>query len=265
MRTDPSRGSAKVEVERRGAVTILWLNRPDVHNAIDAETARLLHGAILDIRDDVGTRVLLVSGRGGRAFSSGADLTDGANLFAGGEDPTSGPLQFSGLDPGKPSIAAIEGYCFAGGLELACWCDFRVAGDTAEFGVLNRRWGIPLVDGGTQRLPRIVGLSSALWLIETGIRIDASRAREIGLVQEVVPAGGALARAVALAERIAEYPRASLVADRSSALAAHGVRLPEGLAIEERGGIPTLSDPQFARGLERYASGERPEPPRPAG
>jgi enoyl-CoA hydratase len=132
---------ANVEVERRGPVTIVWVNRPEVHNAIDAETARLLHAALVAAGDDEAVRVLVVSGRGGRAFSSGADLTDGARLFEGREDPASGPLQFFGLDPGKPSIAAIEGYCFAGGLELACWCDFRIAGGTAEFGVLNRRWG----------------------------------------------------------------------------------------------------------------------------
>ena len=255
---------AKVEVERSGSVAIVWLNRPEVRNAIDSETARLLHAALVDVRDDERTHAVVVSGRGGRAFSSGADLTDGPGLFAGREDATSGPLQFSGLDTGKPSIAAVEGYCFAGGLELACWCDFRIVGATAEFGVLNRRWGIPLVDGGTQRLPRIVGLSNALWLIETGVRIDARRARDIGLAQEVVPAGTALDRAVELAERAAEYPRASLLADRASALAALGVPLDECLRQEEERGIPTLSEAELAEGLQRYASGDRPEPPVPA-
>ena len=120
------------------------------------------------------------------------------------------------------------------------------------------------MDGGTQRLPRIVGLSNALWLIETGVRIDARRARDIGLAQEVVPAGTALDRAVELAERAAEYPRASLLADRASALAALGVPLDEGLRQEEERGIPTLSEPELAEGLQRYASGDRPEPPVPA-
>src|SRR5439155_10546520 len=101
---------------------------------------------------------------------------------------------------GKPTIAAVEGYCFAGGMELACWCDFRVAGESAELGALNRRWGVPFVDGGTQRFTRIAGLGSALYLIETGARIGARRALELGLVQEVVPAGQALARALELAE-----------------------------------------------------------------
>ena len=255
----------KVEVEREGPVGVVWLNRPEVHNAIDAETASLLHAAFTDLRDDDDARAVVVGGRGGKAFSSGADLRDGAALFADRADPDCGPLQFSGLELGKPTLAAVEGFCLAGGLELACWCDFRIAGDGAEFGVVNRRWGIPLVDGGTQRLPRIVGLGAALWLVETGIQIDARRAREIGLVQEVVPAGRAADRALELAERVAAYPRASLVADRSSVLAAQGLPMEQGLALEAERGFPTLADPELARGLERYASGDRPPPPRAAG
>jgi enoyl-CoA hydratase len=256
---------AKVEVERRGPAAIVWLNRPEVHNAIDAETARLLHGRLVEVRDDDATRVVVFTGRGGKAFSSGADLRDGARLFDEPDDPASGPLQFSALDMEKPSIAAVEGFCLAGGLELACWCDFRIAGDGAQFGVVNRRWGIPLVDGGSQRLPRIVGLGTALWLVETGIQIDARRAREIGLVQEVVPSGGALDRAMELAERIAGYPQASLRADRASTLAALGVALEAGLSLEARRGVPPLADPEIEEGLRRYASGVRPPPPRPAG
>jgi enoyl-CoA hydratase len=254
---------AKVEVERRGPVTVVTLNRPEKHNAIDAETARSLNEALRAFGSDDGARVLIVTGQGGRAFCSGADLTAAGDLFADRADPSSGPLQFSGVDPGKPTIAAVEGYCFAGGLELACWCDFRVAGETAEFGVLNRRWGIPLIDGGTQRLPRIVGVGAALWLTETGIRIGAQRAKLIGLVQEVVPAGRALERALELAERMVDYPQASLQADRSSTLAALAMPLAEGLAQEERDGFATLSDPDLAAGLERYVSGNRPAPPAP--
>jgi enoyl-CoA hydratase len=256
---------ANVEVERRGPVAIVWLNRPQVHNAIDAETARLLHGRLLEVRNDESTRVLVVTGRGGKAFSSGADLRDGARLFDERGDPAPGPLQFSALDLEKPSVAAIEGFCLAGGLELACWCDFRIAGDGAQLGVVNRRWGIPLVDGGTQRLPRIVGLGAALWLVETGIQIDAQRAREIGLVQEVVPAGTALDRAVELADRIAAYPKASLLADRASTVDGFGLGLERGLSLEARRGVPALSDREIEEGLRRYASGDRPEPPRPAG
>jgi enoyl-CoA hydratase len=255
---------AKVEVERRDAVTIVSLDRPEVHNAIDSEAAALLHSAFVEFAGDDDARVLVVTGRGGRAFSSGADLKDGPDLFTNREDPTCGPLQFSGLDPGKPVIAAIEGYCFAGGLELAAWCDFRIAGRSSEFGVLNRRWGIPLVDGGTQRLARIVGLGNALWLIETGVRIDVDHALRIGLVQDVTPDGEALKWSLDLAKRIAAYPQSSLRADRSSTIAGLSLALDEGLALEERSGIPTLSDPELAEGLSGYASGNRPEPPIPS-
>jgi enoyl-CoA hydratase len=254
---------AKVEVARRDAVTVVSLNRPEVHNAIDSETAALLHEAFVGFAGDDEARVLVVTGRGGQAFSSGADLKDGPNLFTNREDPTCGPLQFSGLDPGKPVIAAIEGYCFAGGLELAAWCDFRIAARSSEFGVLNRRWGIPLVDGGTQRLARIVGLGNALWLIETGVRIDVDHALRIGLVQDVTPDGEALKWALDLAERITAYPQASLRADRSSTLEGLTLPITDGLALEERQGIPTLNDPDLAEGLSRYASGDRPDPPTP--
>ncbi len=254
---------AKVEVERLGAVTVVTLNRPEVHNAIDGETGGLLRDAIQAFAHDADARVLVVTGAGTTAFCTGADLKDVGGLAS--PPPGEGPLRFSRLEPGKPTIAAVEGYCFAGGLELACWCDFRIAGDTSEFGVLNRRWGIPLVDGGTQRLPRLVGLGTALWLIETGMRIDAARAKQIGLVQEVVPAGTALQRATELAERIAPYPQASLRADRASAVAALGLPLSEGFAGEESLGLASLADPEIGEALARYASGDRPEPPRPAG
>ena len=171
-------------------------------------------------------------------------------------------MGFSSLDPGKPTIAAVEGYCFAGGLELACWCDVRVAALGAEFGALSRRWGVPYVDGGTRRLPRIVGSGNALYLLVTGVRIDARRAYDMGLVQELVPAGHALARAVELAEAVARYPQASLRADRANALAAFDRPLAEGLRAERDRGLPTVFDPELAEALERFSSGDRPEPPR---
>jgi enoyl-CoA hydratase len=254
---------AKVEVERRDRVTVVRLNRPEVHNAIDAETSGLLHEAIEAFAADEEARVLVVTGAGGRSFCSGADLLDGPGLFAAATsgDELREPLGFASLDPGKPTVAAIEGHCLAGGLELACWCDWRVVGETAQFGILNRRWGIPLVDGGTQRLPRIVGLGNALYLIETGVRIGARRALAMGLVQEVVPDGTALDRAVDLAAHLADYPQSSLRADRSSALTAQGQPLAAGLDGEVAGSLPTLNDPELAAGLERFASGDRPSPP----
>lgn len=255
---------AKVEVSTAGAVTVLTLNRPEKHNAIDAETAGLLREAVGAFAADDDARVLVVTGAGGRAFCSGADLLDGPGLFeaasSGGEARE--PLGFASLDPGKPTVAAIEGHCLAGGLELACWCDWRVAGESASFGVVNRRWGVPLVDGGTQRLPRIVGLGAALYLIETGVRVDARQAFAMGLVQEVVPDGAALDRAVELAEHIAAYPQGSLRVDRASALAAQGRPLAEGLALELARGLPTMNAPELAAGLGRFAAGDRLEPPR---
>jgi enoyl-CoA hydratase len=163
-----------------------------------------------------------------------------------------GPLGFSGLEPGKPRIAAIEGYCVGGGVELACWCDLRIAGSGASFGALNRRFGVPWVDGGTQRLPRIVGLGNALYLLESGELIDAERALAMGLVQEVVPAGGVMERAIQLAERIAGYPQASLVADRENAVGALGMELQEGLRREAERGSVIASDPEMTRGVRRF-------------
>ena len=165
----------------------------------------------------------------------------------------------------KPTIAAVNGYCLAGGLELACWCDFRVADESAQFGVLNRRWGVPLLDGGTQRLPDIVGLGNALYLIETGVMIDARHALRMGLVQEFVPKGRALERALELARAISGYPQVSLRNDRRAAIDGLSLSLPEGLDLERRLHEPSLTDPAMMEGLRRYAAGDRPPPPRPPG
>ena len=165
----------------------------------------------------------------------------------------------------KPTIAAVNGYCLAGGLELACWCDFRIADESSQFGVLNRRWGVPLVDGGTQRLPRIVGLGNALYLIESGVMIDAQQALRMGLVQEVVAKGRALERALELAKAISSYPQLSLRNDLRAAIEGFSLTLPEGLELERRVHEASLADPAMAEGLRRYAAGDRPEPPRPPG
>jgi enoyl-CoA hydratase/carnithine racemase len=254
---------AKVEIERRDAVTVMTINRPEVHNAVDGETAELVTEGIESFATDDAQRVLVVTGAGGRAFCSGADLKDAGSLIARPDAERTGPMGFSSLDPGKPTMAAVEGFCFAGGLELAAWCDLRIAGLTAEFGALSRRWGVPYIDGGTQRLPRIVGTGNALYLLVTGVRIDARRAYEMGLVQEVVAAGGALDRAVALAEHVARYPQASLRADRASALESFDRPLGDGVILERTRGIPTVFDPELPEALQRFAAGERPEAPRP--
>jgi enoyl-CoA hydratase len=254
---------AKVEVERRGAVTVLTVNRPEVHNCIDGETALGIARAIRDFGADPDARVLVVTGAGSTSFSSGADLKHTEELWTHEAFEEAGPLGFARLDPGKPTIAAVNGYCFAGGMEFAAWCDFRIASEDAEFGVLNRRWGIPLIDGGTQLFTRSMGLANALYLIETGARIDVRRAEAMGFVQEVVPQGGALDRALELAERIAAYPQASVVSDRTSARGGLGMSLPDGLLFERSLGAETLGNTETAEALERFARGDRPEPPRP--
>lgn len=253
-----------VAVRKEGPITIVAMDRPEVHNCINGETAVALCEAIESFSQDDGAAVLVVTGTGDKSFCTGADLKNTGSLWGHAAFERAGPLGFARLDPGKPTIAAVNGYAFAGGMELAAWCDIRIAAVNAEFGVLNRRWGIPLIDGGTQRLPRIVGLGNALWLIETGIRLDAERAQRIGFVQEIVPHGTALKRAMELAHAIAGYPQASLRADRTAALGTFGRDTDEGLLFERATGVPTLEDPSMAPALARFDTPERPDAPRPA-
>ena len=255
----------KVLVSTEDGVTVVTLNRPDVHNCVDGDTAEAIGSAVETFAADDDARVLIVTGAGPLSFCSGADLEHGETLLQHRYTDKAGPMGFAALDTGKPTIGAINGYCFAGGMELAAWCDFRIAAANAEFGVLNRRWGVPLVDGGTQRLPRIVGQANALYLIETGVRINAQRALMMGFVQEIVPAGEALKRAQELAARIAGYPQSSIRADRAGAISTFGSSLAEGLQREAEIGRATLLDPEMAAGLERFAKRDRPEPPRPPG
>jgi enoyl-CoA hydratase len=250
-------------VERHARVTVLTINRPQDHNCINAETAVAMARSIVAFAGDPDARVLVVTGAGPSSFSSGADLKHTQALWAHESFEEAGPLGFARLDPGKPTIAAVNGYCFAGGMELAAWCDFRVAAENAEFGVLNRRWGVPLIDGGTQRFTKLLGLGNALYLIESGVRVGARRAQALGFVQEVVPEGQALPRALELAARVADYPQASLRSDRRAARASSGLALDEGLLLERQLAAATLEDPEMAEGLRRFMNGDRPEPPRP--
>jgi enoyl-CoA hydratase len=254
----------KVLTETRDRAFVVTINRPEARNAVDGETAGLLLEAVEAFRADDSLDVLILTGAGDVAFCAGADLKRGESLMARPGAQESGPMGFSRVtDLEKPTIAAVNGYCLAGGLELACWCDFRIADESAQFGVLNRRWGVPLLDGGTQRLPRIVGLGDALYLIETGVMIDARHALRMGLVQEVVPKGRSLERALELARAISGYPQLSLRNDRRAALDGLSLPLPEGLDLERRVHEASLSDPAMAEGLRRYAAGDRPPPPRP--
>lgn len=254
----------KVLAETRDRAFVVTINRPEVRNCVDGETAGLLLEAVQAFRGDDSLDVLILTGAGDVAFCAGADLKGTASLVARPGAQESGPMGFSRItDLEKPAIAAVNGYCLAGGLELACWCDFRVADESAHFGVLNRRWGVPLLDGGTQRLPRIVGLGNALYLIETGVMIDARHALRMGLVQEVAPKGRALERALELVKAMSGYPQVSLRNDRRAAIEGLSLSLPEGIELERRVHEGSLSDPAMAEGLRRYAAGDRPPPPRP--
>ncbi|MGB3864545.1 MAG: enoyl-CoA hydratase-related protein [Xanthobacteraceae bacterium] len=254
---------SKLLIERRGAVTLFTLNRPEVHNNVDDELAMQLADAIIDFGKDDSARVLVVTGAGDKTFCAGANLKGMKELFEHRHTYTAGPMGFARLDPGKPVIGAINGACYAGGVELAVWCDFRIVDQRAKFGLLNKRWGLSLADGGTQRLPRIVGLGNALYMIETGMEIDARHALRIGLAQEVVPAGGALARSLELAEHIAGYSQGGICADRQAAIATIGLPLQAGLDLEvELCHGPPLSAEAVA-GMKRFVDGARPAPPRP--
>ncbi len=239
-----------VHYERRGNAAIITIDRPEARNAVDGETAGLLRARYQDFAADSDARVLIVTGAGGKAFCAGADLKKINNPA---NDPA-GPMGFTRLQSEKPTIAAVEGWCVAGGLEIACWCDVRIAGETARFGVLNRRWGVPLIDGGTVRLPRIVGLGRALDLIMTGRDIDAAEALSMGLVNRVVPAGAALDAALEMAETIAAAPWASVLSDRESVYACLGLPLTQGIEREAEIGRKVLR--VGAEGAARFAAGE---------
>jgi len=254
----------KVLTERRGRIFVVTINRPEVRNCVDGETAGLLFEAVEEFKGDDALDVLILTGAGLDAFCSGADLKNIGSLGARVGARDSGPMGISRItDVGKPTIAAVVGYCTAGGLELACWCDFRVASGSAQFGVLNRRWGVPLVDGGTQRLPRIVGLGNALYLIETGALINALQALRMGLAQEVVPAGTGLERALEIASAMSTYPQGAIRNDRRAALEGPTLPLDEGLAHEAEVHRDTARDPAMAEWLARFAKGEWPQPLRP--
>jgi enoyl-CoA hydratase len=228
---------------------LLTINRPRARNAVDGETAAALLDGYRRFEADAGAKVLVLTGAGDEAFCAGADLKAIDTV----RDRAEGPLGFTRLTPAKPAIAAVSGWCVAGGLELALWCDLRIAAEGATFGCFERRFGVPLIDGGTQRLPRIVGLGRALELILTGRAVGAEEALRIGLVNEIVPRGESVARALALAETLAGFPWPTLLADRAAALAGSGLPLEHGLAIEARLGRAVLEEAR--RGAARFAGG----------
>jgi enoyl-CoA hydratase len=251
-----------VAVEDHGPVRVVSIDRPEVRNAVDGPTAQLLYDTFVAFDADDAVTVAVLTGRGG-TFCSGADL----GAIAGGRgnrvtsDPAAtivgsqGPMGPTRLLLDKPVIAAVEGFAVAGGLELACWADLRVAATDATFGVYCRRWGVPLIDGGTIRLPRLIGQSRALDLILTGRGIDGVEAERIGLVNRVVPSGEALDAAIALAAEMAALPQTCLRSDRASAYAQWGDDLADALAREVDVGLATIASGETADGARRFASG----------
>jgi enoyl-CoA hydratase len=246
----------EVEVDRDGAVLVVSINRPEVRNAINGPTARALAGTFRDFDGDPELRVAVLTGRGS-SFCAGADLgaiaegTDSERTLRVAEDGD-GPLGVSRMTLGKPVIAAVEGYAVAGGLELALWCDLRVASRSAIFGVYCRRWGVPLMDGGTIRLPRLVGHGRALDMILTGRDVTAEEALRIGLADRVVAGREALPAAIALAKELAALPQMCLRSDRLSAFQQWGMELPEALRNEYRHGIATVGSGETLAGAQRF-------------
>jgi enoyl-CoA hydratase len=243
----------EVRYERVGAAAVLTIDRPHRRNAVDGPTAeRLLEGVEAFEADD-GARVLVLTGAGGISFCAGADLK-ALDTYAGRLTLPDGPMGFTRRTPTKPTIAAIGGWCLAGGLELALWCDLRVAAEGSTLGFPERRWGVPLIDGGTQRLPRIVGLGRALDLILSGRLVATEEALAMGLLTEVVPAGAHLARALEMAEGLAAFPQETMLADRRAALEGFGLPLADGLALEAQAGPAVFAD--AVAGAARFAGGE---------
>src|ERR1700722_19382328 len=244
---------AAVGYERVGPAALITIDRQHRRNAVDGPTAALLHEAYLRFERDDSARVLVVTGAGGISFCAGADLK-ATETMAPRLMSEEGPMGFTRLTASRPTIAAISGFCLAGGLEIALWCDLRIATEGSTLGYPERRWGVPLIDGGTQRLPRIVGLGRALDLILTGRMVGADEALAMGLLTEVVPPGAHLERALALAEGLAGFPQRTMLADRRAAIEGLGMTLAEGLALEAGSGPEVFAD--GARGAARFAAGE---------
>jgi enoyl-CoA hydratase len=244
-----------IRLERADAIATIVIDRPEARNAVDGPAAHALAEAFREFERDDALRVAVLWGAGG-AFCAGADLKArgterGLRLVPDGD----GPMGPSRLALTKPTIAAVEGHAVAGGLELALLCDLRVAGETAVFGVFCRRWGVPLLDGGTVRLPRLIGLSRALDMILTGRPVDAREALAFGLANRVVAAGRAREEAEALARTIAAFPPHCVRSDRRSAWEGMGLSLPAALANEFALGKATVDTGESQEGARRFAAG----------
>ena len=255
-----------VTTEKLGEVWIVTLDRPEVRNAVDSPTAQALHAAFLAFEDDADACVAVFHGAHGH-FCAGWDLQYGARLAASGEaggldqldfatdDARAlGPMGPSRLPLSKPVIAAVSGAAVAGGMELALWCDLRVMEEDAYFGVYCRRFGVPLIDGGTVRLPRLIGMGHAMDLILTGRKVEAPEALQMGLANRVVPSGQAREAAIALARQLAGFPQATMRADRESAFAQWD--LPLGAALQQEWARGKARIPDALEGAQRFAAGQ---------
>ncbi|NVB36243.1 crotonase/enoyl-CoA hydratase family protein [Pseudenhygromyxa sp. WMMC2535] len=247
----------RVRYESEAPLAILTIDRPERRNAVDVATAEALAAAVRRFEADESADVAVLTGAGA-CFCAGADLQEIAqgrlNHTAAEGDGPMGPTRMSTQ---KPVIAAVEGFAVAGGLELALWCDLRVAARDAVFGVFCRRWGVPLIDGGTVRLPRLIGHARALDMILTGREVGAEEAQRIGLANRLCEPGQALETAKALAREIAAFPQACLRADRRSSYMQWGDPIEVAMARELEGGQEVLDGPTFAAGVERFLARKR--------
>ena len=244
-----------IRVGRDGPVTVVTIDRPEVRNAVDGPAAAGLADAFRAFDADEAAAVAVLTGAGG-TFCAGADLKAVAAGRGNRVEPTGdGPMGPTRMVLSKPVIAAVEGHAVAGGLELALWCDLRVAARDAVFGVFCRRWGVPLVDGGTVRLPRLIGHSRAMDLILTGRPVDGAEALEMGLANRLAEPGRALEDAVALAHSIAAFPPLCMRSDRGSALAQWGMTEADALAYEAEVGLATIRSGETREGAARFAAG----------
>ena len=243
-----------VVIEGDGPIRTILINRPEVRNAVDRQTAEELADAFREFEADNAAKAAVLAGVGGH-FCAGADLKQIAagnpNRFDSEGDGPMGPTR---MLMAKPVIAAVSGYAVAGGLELALWCDLRIMEETAVFGVFCRRWGVPLVDGGTVRLPRLIGLSRALDLILTGRPVEAAEALQFGLANRVVPEGKAIESAKQLAEQIAAFPQTCMLGDRMSAYQQYDVQFEEAMANEFEHGTNAIQKEALG-GASRFSSG----------
>ncbi|RJP94257.1 MAG: enoyl-CoA hydratase [Desulfobacteraceae bacterium] len=258
----------EINYERRGEIAIITFNRPEVRNCVGPQTHLELLQAWTVFREDDTAKVAIITGAGDKAFCAGGDIKSGDRLVPTtpgeiaahnrGERPgILGPTRWT--DIYKPIIAAVNGAAYAGGLEWACFADIRIAEEHATFGVTCRRWNIGLADGGTQRLPRIIGMGRAMELIITGRVIDAGEAERIGLVNEVVPKGKSLARAIELAGFICQLPQSAIHTDKEAAVRGFGLPIAEGLRIEAECFNRLVHTPEIAEGVRRFIERDHPD------